>query len=273
MRFLLLLLVITPCCGYSQAPLTIGEIYNYQVGDEFHRTPSAYPNSTLAYRSRITDKWYSTMMDTVFYEIYHFDDGSYLNNSVNPPLWVAYPLPTYTDTISYTYLDSAITFNYDTTDYDWVTDSSGQYCDSIVTRIWKVPPYWDNEQKHSFGKGLGKVLAYQGSSLNPPSEDWELAYFYKGGSACGTPLVASVNEPQIHRNIIIYPNPSSTGHFLVEGDGIDVIEVVDLVGKTILSTRPESKTVRIDLTGYQAGCYLIRCAVQNTIIARRIIIN
>lgn len=81
-----------------------------------------------------------------------------------------------------------------------------------------------------------------------------------------TPLSTAVNPDVTQSNtFVVYPNPG-TGQFTVLGEGILLLEVKDLAGKTVaLSTTPV-----IDLTALSKGVYLISITTEKATTVQKI---
>ena len=76
--------------GKCQDTLTIGEVFDFSVNDEFQSSNStpgqgSYPNAT---RMKIIGKWYSAANDTVFY-IRYFDNYNSVFYSYRFALYLA----------------------------------------------------------------------------------------------------------------------------------------------------------------------------------------
>lgn len=80
------------------------------------------------------------------------------------------------------------------------------------------------------------------------------------------PLATAVNPDVTQSNtFIVYPNPG-TGQFTVLGEGITGLEVKDLAGKTVVS----SKTPIVDLSAQPNGVYLISIQTAKQTVIQKI---
>ena len=68
----------------------------------------------------------------------------------------------------------------------------------------------------------------------------------------------------------VFPNPSN-GVFSIEGKSIRKVEVVDVIGQTVLSKEIEDNHIQIDLSGKTAGVYLLRVITNNGITTKQLI--
>jgi len=114
-------------------------------------------------------------------------------------------------------------------DFTW-TDSSST---SLI--IWS-----DNPTAREFGDWDGNIFE--------PS--------YTNGSVTGAPVGVANNERQY---IKVYPNPASEYVELKSDYTIQNIEVMSYLGQVVYSTQDvETKTVRINVSGFQSGIYFVK---------------
>jgi len=179
-----------------QEILTIGEVFDFAINDEFHINDIA--GMPRAYKMIIKEKNYSTHADTVFYKVHYERYSTEYNPQTNQ---LDYYFSTSDGNLSYTHLDSSIfTFHYlsklpeDTTEY--VEFDSLIYIDTILCNSQingfkrKDGDFEPTINQIEFGKGLGKTYDYSedGSSGNDfPDYQLKLVYFKKDGFECGTP--------------------------------------------------------------------------------------
>ncbi len=194
--------------------LTIRQVFDYAVGDEFHSSQSNRPPN--AFRFKVIGKYYSETLDTVFY-VRKID--SYGSNVVyTTPPHLEYDLGTSVDTIFYTSLDSSVA----TLQNLQVEDS----CDSMEDSVFTSPEYcnrriyqnkacinccFEGEQHELMcGEGLGFVYSYYGFAAENYSKSSNLFYFKKGIDSCGTPDKSNYTgiTENLATSISIWPNPA-----------------------------------------------------------------
>ncbi|NOX84942.1 MAG: T9SS type A sorting domain-containing protein [Chlorobi bacterium] len=204
----------------AQDLMTIGKVFDFEIGDEFQTSGYADTQPPNADRITIINKYYSPDSNTVFYVRFHDSYYVYVENNES-----FYHFWTETDTVSYTDLDSCITYykywpSYDTSmiEYDTINFISEDYCDSLINGYYYVigsfePAYYSK----SFGKGLGLVEDYYNNPAEFQGFYNKLFYYKKNGIGCGTPdtLVSSVSEMYRKNEIKIYPNPANKS-FVIE---------------------------------------------------------
>ncbi len=222
MKYLYVVFFMIVCAlpAQSQTMLTVGQVYDFNVNDEFQYVyQDAPPN---AFRFKVIAKYYSALNDTVFYIRSVDDYHSEVNMTPTPHL--DYFFDTYTDTVFYTNLTSNIDSlysNWPVSDslYDWYIDTlyySEQACGRAVYE-YNACLHCNFEGDHYnmvFGEGIGMVQSIHQCSVWLEIDDqYYLFYFKKDTAICGTPDVTSmsVNDSKVTLNtVLFYPNPAST---------------------------------------------------------------
>jgi hypothetical protein len=271
-------------CSYSQDLMTIGEVFDFNIGDKFHyRIP---PESVPPAIDRITiiGKFYSTSEDTVFYVRYHDSYWTEVDWDTFPPQ-LLYHFYTETDTVNYTDLDSLISF-YDTgfqcdTMYfecDTSLYNSTEYCDRLINGYYVAVNEFEPEiYQKEYGKGIGWVWNYYYSSSSlPPGVQWdsELFYYQEDGIDCGTPDTMMVSTPELDSGgtlISIYPNPANDFIYLSLPDKIGVATFIltDLSGREILRESLNSPSAdKFQVSSYHSGVYL---GIIETFLGRKVV--
>jgi hypothetical protein len=250
-----------------QTMMTVGEVYDFSVNDEFHyKTLSVPPN---AVRIKITEKYFSINTDTVYY-VFTFDNYSTaVDMSTNPP-HLDYTFESGTDTMQYAMLDSMIN-----TLYQFPTDSTvGNYFNDTLyyyNAYCDVPVYeydgcigcifeghFTNE---IFGKGLGRVFIHD--YVTPLDVTYQMSYFKKDSIECGTPdsTTMSISESaNIKSRISIYPNPAKD-FITIEGSDIFWLEILNSSGEMVMKRNYYNG--KINISSLPAGLYLLRSFKSN----------
>jgi hypothetical protein len=271
-------------CSYSQGLMTIGEVFDFNIGDKFHYRlpPESVPPAID--RITITGKYFSTDGDTVFYVRYHDSYWTEVDWDTFPPQ-LLYHFYTESDTVNYTDLDSLISF-YDTgfqcdTMYfecDTSVYNSTEYCGRLINGYYVAANEFEPEiYQKEYGKGIGWVWNYYYSSSSlPPGVQWdsELFYYQKDGIDCGTPDTMTVSTPELDSEgtiILIYPNPAHD--FIYISIPLKIGEITftltDLSGKEILRKSFKGpSTNKILLTSYDPGVYI---GIVETYLGRKVV--
>ncbi len=222
---------------YSQTTLTVGEIFDYNINDEFHSSdifPGATPN---AIRMKVIDKYFSPSNDTVFYARSFNNYHTVFNPSPEPHLDFFYNI--YIDTVFYTnFSDSVVCHVLDTT---CTSIFETTICD-IPANGWAEGGYLQG-QFHSkiFGKGLGQVTDNYWEEDSDNSYDIEMFYFKKDTMECGIPdsTTTSISSNSFSfGKISIYPNPFTEKFNIQFADDkySYKIKIFDLKGMEIFET-------------------------------------
>ena len=153
------ILVLTSLQG--QNLLTIGEVFDFEIGDEFHYAwnDGATPGGD---RSEVLWKYVSPNQDTVVYAISH---NAYTVVQISIPPYGQINFSKWTDTVSYIYLDSSIAwydyhFNLDSNIYIG-NDSCGTGINAYDIVIGTFEPDY---YKATYGRGLGRTRSYSYST-------------------------------------------------------------------------------------------------------------
>lgn len=266
------LFLISATAILAQEFLTIGEVFDFEIDDEFQIAGYADGQTPNADRIKIIDKYYANDSSTVYYVQFHDSYYTYIENEE-----LHYHFWTKTDTISYTNLNSSLTIYHDWTNYDTamiyydtIIEMSENYCDSILNGY----QYAENDFEpvyHSniFGKGLGMVKNYFYEPAEYSMFDNELFFYKKNGESCGTPdsSTVSVAEIKTSDNFIISPNPTKekvTVSLNVKKNFSGKIIIVSLSGAFVFEKLVHNKSeILINLTNFKSGFYLIQLSNKN----------
>lgn len=215
--------------------MTIGEVFDFNIGDEFH-TLNDYPQGPPnAKRMKVIDKHFSATNDTVFYTRSFNNYHTVYNPDPTPHL--DYYFNVYIDSVFYTNFNDSILCN--------PMDTS---CISVIgTTICGIPTNGldiiglEEITEIMLGKGLGVVTDLYVQDGSPSqSYDHELFYFKKDTMECGIPdLTTSITSNSISLAIEnIYPNPFTEKFSIRFADDKHsyIIKIFDLNGQEIFET-------------------------------------
>lgn len=270
MKTLLRILLILTVFGAevkSQTTLTIGQVYDYNINDQFHYyTYGVSPNAT---RFTVTDKQFSALNDTVTY-VRHFDN--YSSQVIwNPSPHLEYFFDSYTDTLSITNLDSLISDQFSTWTTndslgDWFIDSSyisSQWC-GILTYEYSAClgcNFEGNSYQGQYGQGVGLIKQIHQSPAWPQIDyQYYLKYYKKGTVSCGTPDLTTVGIKEPLKKVadfFIYPNPVESTFTLQNESPYDNFQcsLQNLQGQIIMTINLRGETNRIDISNFEGGIY------------------
>jgi hypothetical protein len=245
--------------------MTVGEIYDFNINDEFHGHAYGTNVTPNAQRIKIIGKYFSSGNDTVFYIRYHDNYSSVFNCCPNPHL--DYNFSIGTDTVFYTDLDSLINYT-----FIGINDS----CNSYFDTVYYSPQYCNAEvfeyeraectccidavtTREIYGLGLGMLEHHFYDAANFIYQNWNLFYYKKDTLVCGTPdLFTEVLSLKENKGFLLFPNPTS-GTFKIQSPQLknSQLEIFNMLGEKIYSdfTLGEESTVSLNAP---AGIYFVR---------------
>ncbi|MBI1185118.1 T9SS type A sorting domain-containing protein [bacterium] len=240
-HILLLLLSNFLLCQNIFAQLTVGEVYDFDIGDEFQYSGSNCYNDCI-YRKKLVDKRLSPSKDTVYYTWQCADTWYVLKRDSNYNQYLQKHNKFYTSIESYTGLGNEI-FHLDSNICDLIYilpeaswNDTIKIPDSILysKRVYLVDtatavrntvgscntmslsvhtflgillgatPYI--EENYIYAKGLG-VLSQNTAS---PSNSFDCFYYKKvNGESCGRPDLTGVRSLYPEKAFAFYPNPAN----------------------------------------------------------------
>ena len=278
-RFLAILLIISLSTTIvAQELMTIGEVFDFEIGDEFQtKYDIMFPNAD---RITIIDKYFSVNNDSVFYVQYHNSYSSDLDDMYN----LVYHFRENTDTITYTNLNNSITtFNewisYDTSMsyYDTINEISNQYCDMHIIGFNCAVGFFEPISiTRIFGNGLGWVKNAYWDFAGSSEWDKLLFYYRKNGISCGIPdtLFVSVSEDIVNPEIKIIPNPANVS-FRVEPGTFTYKEmkIFGSNGSLIRSQIVHNDNLTFDCSFLDAGIYFVLLTTESTSYMAKLLIR
>lgn len=235
------------CAGYAQNVLTIGEVFDFEPGDEFHLKNEIQQVIAQGQRITITDKWFSANADTVFYVQ---ENDRYLIAPQGMFMPWSYSFTLHTDTLFYTHLDSLIT-TYD----DWISADSGMVANGWYHSWFQIDSLLCNIEINgyssgpipldfpgygaTFGRGVGQTYEYYIDEMDIVTSNWRMKYYKKGPFTCGTPDLTTAVLTELQKNTgSVTPNPFSdqlTFHF-TDNEKHHVF-ITDLNGRVLIAAK------------------------------------
>ncbi len=263
----------------SQELFTIGQVFDYEVGDEFHRNAYGEYNGIAippnAARFEIIGKYFSDELDTVHYIRYNRNYNSEFFEQPEPHL--VYTFDDFVDTISFTNLDSSISF-YD----DGFTHPGAEIFSDSLCNIPTVGYSYENPSKSEifmsqYGQGLGKVwYRHYEFDMQSNYNDYVLFYYKKGDIICGNPdnTTESIENPdEAFSAFKLFPIPAR--------DKLNIetfyneplkIQLFTINGQRVLEKTIQNSTESIELDMCGQGIFLVKVFVQGQVYCRKIIV-
>jgi hypothetical protein len=257
-------------CSMSQEISTVGEIYNYEIGDEYHRAGnynSDFDGYTLWQKiDEIVDKNYSTNGDTLLYNIYR----QYSEFTESNPNWTYYDT---TITEYYTNLDFPINNGDVDSVYSDTSWFNGRLINSHEHSIyWEYQLVW-------FVKGCGQgyhLFYYADDGSYYEGESW-LVYYNKNGEEYGEPIIiTNIYEKDFkEQELNVYPNPSFDKIFIkydFTNSKNQTIEIFNIQGKLVernLKINENNKC--IEISKLPSGTYILRLTTNLKILETKFV--
>jgi hypothetical protein len=248
----------------AQVIPTIGDVFNYDIGDEFHANYSiATPN---AIRVVITGKYFSPLNDTVFYIRQNNNYTSTFAGGMPPA--VTYYTTSFVDTVFYTGLTDPISsvIGY------VINDSCDTYHDTVYVSTPCNAQVYENsscvdccfegdQYRNVYGVGLGWMHYYHFNPGNNFTQQMDQFYYKKAvsGDSCGTPdrlWYAGLKQTEAGKKITFYPNPSAGKLKITNVTNEAGIRVYDMYGKLMLEDRVKTDA-STDVSSLSNGIYLL----------------
>ena len=253
------LLLLFSMSAVAQDYSTWGEIYDFEVGDEFH-----YEEQVLTVgfgyiikiiNIEITDKVFSMNNDSITY-----------TQSV-----VKFTVPGYGGP-SYENYNETFTV----TDLSTLLLADSVYTDSLyngrkISYIDESGVNLDTDIK-KYVNGCGLAYWFYREMLSPPMEYYyHLTYFSKNGEEWGTPNpVVGISDLKQQRNDIqIYPNPVRDNLQISSSENIEELMICDQYGRLVLSPPSENNT--IDVSALEPGMYFLIISTEKGQISKKFI--
>ncbi len=264
--------------------MTLGEVYDFDIGDEFQRYYTQYSGPPTYVKTTITNKYYSFSLDTVYYV---YDKYSFTPPACPPPC-TSTVSSSVGLIISYSHLSDTVGIGYgtkpdltciDTIGYTGVwldtTYYDSTFCNRLVTKIAQINGVLVEDSLGCFGyfeagwgydiygKGIGiRSHFYTDCSFGGSPCTWEefLFYYKKGAEVCGSPssvlMPVSVYELAAGDRVKLFPNPANSSISL---DGIEqewACQIIDIYGRIIV--QEISMKESIDISSFSNGSYLVK---------------
>lgn len=245
----------------SQDISTVGEIYDFEVGDIFHYTKDYYHYEYYKYIYEITDKYYSTNYDTLYYVRSYERAKQYTGDTS----WI---YSTGEQTLVYIDLDSLI--------------NGGE-----INHVYSGPLWYNGRIINSnevcedevivFVEGCG--LAWDFLMICGTMEfihEFRLKYYKKGDEEWGTPinLLTTINPSKNDLEISIYPNPTSNTLLidLKKTSEFETIKFFNITGELVKTQMLKSDNLNsIDISQLEEGTYVIELYSSDNKIHKKII--
>ena len=100
-------------------------------------------------------------------------------------------------------------------------------------------------------------------------------YHFDGQVCVSDPVYASVEVTDVNEasgTVSIYPNPTQ-GELTLEGEGLQSVRIVNVFGQTVYNAKVEGDQVRLDLSSFAKGIYMMHIDTVNGEAVRKIMVE
>ena len=271
-------LFIVNCLTAQNVPL-VSEIYDFEIGDEFHYSSSGFDNSAGGGGSynngretyQIVNKWHSLNLDSVFYVRKINGDRYHRHGSINngASVWekvdtIAFSMNATITHVIPCIIDSLFNPN------PFGFDSNLNCIDTVYidttgwTRIHELSGTdWYLDGTYTiYAAGLGKVADQEDNSYYSHQRTF-LEYYKKDTIECGTPLLyVGMKESESPDDVFIYPNPVSEKLHLINSGLPPVMgtaRIYSINGVELMnSTIKRGKDFLLDVSELNSGIYFLQ---------------
>jgi hypothetical protein len=290
-KLLLTIMSFLTILGHSQNYLTIREVFDFNIGDEFHYLippPIMTQNfdeyfkvqisgkeiyeekDSIVYTQTITHYWFSYDMSTFGY---HITENSQKIYFINIDSTIDYYDPYFKTGRDTTIIDTSCSGEVSFQFKDTVFQSANYQCNHIVNGYDYLRGCFEYvDYINYYSQGLGSVYKY---SYDPENGDVEkkLIYYKKGEQECGYAGLPTSIGNTIESNFKIYPNPSQTEIFILCDNNLDKLDVwiFDLQGRLVKTIMITSDYSKIDISDLSNGAYFLKLRIKNSWTTRMII--
>lgn len=247
----------------AQSVLTIGEVFDFNVNDEFHYEKNVFHNGPPSGRVvKITDKTYSVNNDTITYEWEELRfTTTYAQPNTQNYIWNL--TPKVTKTTSYYNLSSPITgynsgFAQDTIQFR--TDLSGTLINFFSYCVGTFEPdcFWG-----FYGEGVGIIDYGDVIPSNQYITGERLTFYKKASKEWGIrwDFPTGVNDLTSDRFIQIFPNPFKNS-LTISSSKPTQINIYNLVSELVFSLELIIGETNVDLSRLANGVYIVNSVVE-----------
>ncbi len=264
------LMCISTIVLLAQDTLTIGQVFNYNIGDKMHYE-TAYELCSPGYakdgiRKTILDKWMSADNDTIFYIIHYnnYEERSY----PDVPYQVTYSVTD--DTTFVTNLDKNITYlsewdniNPDNPDIGYFQYYYGDnlgYGNMLANGYFYERGFGEFDSFCKiWAQGLGMVEHYKKERETDDCyfiQDKKMVYYKKGETEWGTKLMLGIEDTEKAAVLSCVPNPATT-YVKINNTHVGQLSIYALNGQLLkqITLQPQQS---IDISDLSAGAYILQ---------------
>ncbi len=273
--------------------LTIADVYDYDIGDEFHwYNYVGYGDSNGSFRYKVYDlmtinnKFFSSNGDSVYYDVYweryrEYKQEEYWNNIFIHSFDTIYTKDTIVGyDISPNHQMNMFTLHQDSDSLTWIQTEDGnkKVIDYGDVSTWNTNGCFEPGEIRSAGsttfhKGIGFTYSYGGVGI--PTEERTFLYYNKNGTTWGTPLnidsLSTVSTKLIVKNglnIKIFPNPTNNLLNFQFKEPIDnaEIRIYSSIGQLMTNQNIRNTDIQFEVSDWHSGMYFYGVYVEGVLV-------
>lgn len=287
--FYFLTLIILGTNGFSQDTLTIGEIFDFNVGDEFHYNGILIPENDYPFpdfeKVIVLGKELFEHEDSlvIIKEItkykfsYDTEPHEYFISNIDTHKVIFQDIDSSIRYYDYLYQNDT-TKNEGTWEIylkDTIFQSSEYLCNTSVNGVEFYQSWGEYDHYiNYYGKGLGLVFSSShGSSDGPYIYNKKMIYYKKGQQTCGEINLPSAIEVIKIDNYKIFPIPFNNELTIKSKNKFDMmdISIFDINGTLVYSKSLDAFESKIDVSNLSTGLYLLELNYKDNRMVKRII--
>ena len=249
----------------AQEISTVSEIYDFEIGDEFHVWMEYGAVLDEHKIVKITEKFYSENGETLNY--YRQIIGVEYDNYNSQTTYFEY-----TDTVSYSNLDEFVNFG----NVDSVFIDPEQYNQRQVNRDDRSNGSIYITSDYDYIVGCGGPYWYYDDLETWTTSHSFLVYFKKGDEEWGNQLIVGTEEiPKDVDGFEVCPNPAYDFVCLSQTKNFDKaqVKIYNSLGQLVYANTITSENTVVDVSGFKRGMYIVLIETDDGVLKEKLVIR
>ncbi len=252
---------------FAQDTLTIGQVFNYNIGDKMHYKTDCSPGYyKRGDRKTVLDRWISVNNDTIFYIIHNNNYVKQYDPSTGSAVTDYY---IYDDTTYVTNLNNKITHlpkwddidiaNPNLFNFQYYYGNDAQYGNVLTNGYsYELGDFEPTYIGDLWAAGLGMIREYHSEmdEDNYVSTEMKLVYYKKGNAEWGNALILGIEDTEKAAALSCVPNPATT-HVKINNTHAGQLSIYTLNGQLLkqIALQPQQS---IDISDLSTGAYILQ---------------
>ncbi len=261
----------------SLPKLTVREVYDFEIGDEFHYSVEYLNTPPCGKRVKIVDKFYSANQEILYYSKQYTSYTSRVDYSSSPP-HLENTFVTGLESVSYTQLDSFINHTRIIDSCNFFHDTTFYKTDFYSVKVYSYTSclgccFEGTEKQEEFGKGIGRSYYRLAQAAHWREDRERLFYYKKGNYYFGNPSLVSVEKIENENApISVYPNPTSDVLFFDNIQRKIYVQLNDIYGKSVLKSDLNEREV-LETKNIPVGVYELIIDDGKNVTSQKLVIS